>query len=126
MTDEMLKPGGRFAVSDVVVQGQLPVDMRTNMELWAGCIAGPLEETTYRELLAEAGFGDIGVEATRAYEPEDLACSECCSSTATRDGFTELAATGGRLVSGFVHARNQGSPPFGSWSESRTLCGLET
>src|SRR6195256_4585229 len=52
----VLKPGGRFAVSDVVVQGELPADIRGNMELWAGCVAGALEETTYRELLADAGF----------------------------------------------------------------------
>src|SRR5262245_49602024 len=49
----VLKPGGRFAVSDVVVQGELPTELRSSMELWAGCIAGALEETTYRQLLSE-------------------------------------------------------------------------
>ena len=78
----VLRPGGRFAVSDVVVQGELPADVRKNMELWAGCIAGALEETTYRQLLAEAGFGDIGVEVTRVYEEMN-----------------------GQLVSAFVRAR---------------------
>jgi hypothetical protein len=52
----LLKPGGRFAVSGVVVQGKLPGELRKNMELWAGCIAGALEETTYRQLLVDAGF----------------------------------------------------------------------
>src|SRR5271155_933635 len=52
----VLRPGGRFAVADVVVQGELPADVRGNLELWAGCIAGALEESTYRQLLADAGF----------------------------------------------------------------------
>jgi len=100
----VLKPGGRFAVSDVVVQGQLPGELLKSMELWAGCIAGALEETTYRHLLAQAGFSDVGVEVTRVYQAEDLAARECCDSLASADGFTELAASGGRLVSAFVRA----------------------
>jgi arsenite methyltransferase len=100
----VLKPGGRFAVSDVVVQGQLPAELRQSMELWAGCIAGALEETTYRQLLAEAGFTDVGVEVTRVYEAQDLAATECCDDAASGDGFAELAASGGRLVSAFVRA----------------------
>jgi arsenite methyltransferase len=100
----VLRPGGRFAVSDVVVQGQLPAELRKSMELWAGCIAGALEETTYRQLLAEAGFRAVGVEVTRVYQTEDLAASECCDSLASTDGFAELASSGGRLVSAFVRA----------------------
>jgi arsenite methyltransferase len=100
----VLKPGGRFAVSDVVVQGQLPAELRKNMELWAGCIAGALEETSYRQLLVEAGFSDVGVEVTRVYQAEDLVASECCDSLASADSFAELAASGGRLVSAFVRA----------------------
>ncbi len=57
----VLKPGGRFAVSDVVVQGELPAALRQSMELYVGCIAGALEERTYRTLLAEAGFEQVGV-----------------------------------------------------------------
>ena len=72
--------------------------------MWAGCIAGALQETTYRELLADAGFTDIGVEVTRAYEAQDLAASDCCDSRASADGFAELAASGGQLVSAFVRA----------------------
>jgi SAM-dependent methyltransferase len=100
----VLRPGGRFAVSDVVVQGQLPPELRKNMELWAGCIAGALEETTYRRLLSDTGFSDVGVEVTRVYQPEDLAASECCGNLANAGSFAELAASGGRLVSAFVRA----------------------
>jgi SAM-dependent methyltransferase len=100
----VLKPGGRFAVSDVVVQGELPAELRTSMELWAGCIAGALEENTYRQLLSEAGFIDADVEVTRVYQAQDLAASECCDSLATQAGFSELSASGGRLVSAFVRA----------------------
>ena len=75
------------------------------MELWAGCIAGALEETTYRQLLSDAGFANVGVEVTRVYDAQDLAASECCGdSLATQSGFTELTASGGRLVSAFVRA----------------------
>jgi SAM-dependent methyltransferase len=101
----VLKPGGRFAVSDVVVQGELPAELRKSMELWAGCIAGALEETTYRQLLSAAGFANVGVEVTRIYDAQDLAASECCGDRlATQWGFSELAASGGRLVSAFVRA----------------------
>src|SRR3989441_10153705 len=67
----VLKPGGRFAVSDVVVRGDVPAAVRTNMELWLGCVAGALEEAEYRRLLAEAGFEGIGGEPTRICEFED-------------------------------------------------------
>ncbi len=100
----VLKPGGRFAVSDVVVQGHLPADLRKNMELWAGCIAGALEEAAYRQMLADAGFIDVDVEVTRVYQPDDLAASECCESLATQTSFAALASSGGRLVSAFVRA----------------------
>ncbi|HLJ68636.1 MAG TPA: arsenite methyltransferase [Chloroflexota bacterium] len=63
----VLKPGGRFAVADVVTDGPLPEELRRNMELWVGCIAGALDTDTYRRLLAEAGFEDIGIEITRRY-----------------------------------------------------------
>jgi SAM-dependent methyltransferase len=101
----VLKPGGRFAVSDVVVQGELPAELRMSMELWAGCIAGALEDSTYRQLLADAGFVDVGVEVTRVYDAQALAASECCGDSLTaQSGFSALAASGGRLVSAFVRA----------------------
>jgi SAM-dependent methyltransferase len=86
----VLRPGGRFAVSDVVVQGQLPAEVRQSMELWAGCIAGALEETTYRQLLADAGFDDISVDVTRVYDS------------------TMVQSPDGRLVSAFVRATRPG------------------
>ena len=67
----VLKPSGRFAVSDVVVRGEVPADVRKSMELWVGCIAGALEENEYRERLARAGFESIDVEPTRIYRIEE-------------------------------------------------------
>src|SRR5258705_1844559 len=69
----VLKPGGRFAVSDVVVRGETPEAVRRNMELWIGCVAGALEEMDYRDLLADAGFRRIDIEPTRIYKAEDAA-----------------------------------------------------
>jgi SAM-dependent methyltransferase len=67
----VLKPGGRFAVSDVVVRGEVPAEVRKSMELWVGCIAGALEETDYVKILAKAGFDAIDIESTRIYSIED-------------------------------------------------------
>jgi len=83
----VLKPGGRFAVSDVVVRGAVPAAVRRDMELWVGCVAGALEEVEYRRLLAEAGFEGIGVEPTRIYE------------------FEAARAAGGEVMGAFVRAR---------------------
>jgi arsenite methyltransferase len=63
------------------------------MELWAGCIAGALDEPTYRQLLADAGFLNIAVQVTRVYQAEDLAASECCDTLASADSFSVLAAS---------------------------------
>jgi arsenite methyltransferase len=70
-TFRVLKPGGRFAVSDVVTRGQIPADVRENILLWVGCIAGALEEYEYVDKLAKAGFDGIDVEPTRVYNIED-------------------------------------------------------
>ena len=67
----VLKTGGRFAVSDVVVRGEVPAEVRRNMELWVGCIAGALEEREYTQKLTAAGFAAIGIEPTRVYNVED-------------------------------------------------------
>ncbi len=69
----VLRPGGRFAVSDVVVRGDPPAEVRRNMELWIGCVAGALEEMEYRDLLADAGFRRVEIEPTRIYKAEDAA-----------------------------------------------------
>jgi arsenite methyltransferase len=67
----VLKPGGRLAVSDVVIRGEVPPEIRKSMELWVGCMAGALQESEYREKLAAAGFASIGVEPTRIYRTEE-------------------------------------------------------
>jgi arsenite methyltransferase len=67
----VLKPGGRFAVSDVVVRGEVPADIRKSMELWVGCIAGALQESEYTEKLRAAGFLEVNVEPTRVYQVEE-------------------------------------------------------
>lgn len=103
----VLKPAGRFAVSDIVVQGEMPPALRGDLDAWAGCVAGALEEGEYRTLLAEAGFGEIGVEVTRVHDPAELVeaagdggcCggSSCCALPA--------GAGDARIVSAFVRAR---------------------
>jgi len=67
----VLKPGGRLAVSDVVVRGDVPADIRRSMELWVGCIAGALEESEYRDKLQSAGFESVELETTRVYRAEE-------------------------------------------------------
>lgn len=67
----VLKPGGRFAISDVVVRGEVPQEIRKSMELWVGCVAGALSESEYREKLAAAGFESVDVKATRVYDVND-------------------------------------------------------
>jgi arsenite methyltransferase len=67
----VLKPGGRLAVSDVVIRGEVPAAVRKSMELWVGCIAGALQETEYRQKLQAAGFESVEVEPTRVYQVEE-------------------------------------------------------
>jgi len=67
----VLKPGGRFAIADIVTRGKMPAALKRSLELWAGCVAGALSEDEYRAKLAGAGFGDIEIEAVRAYTADD-------------------------------------------------------
>ena len=100
----VLAPGGRFAVSDIVIQGQLPEPIQRDLEAWAGCIAGALAEETYRQLLAEAGFVDIEIEVTRRYSVQDVADSGANASVAMlSEG--ERADLDGKFVSAFIRAR---------------------
>jgi arsenite methyltransferase len=99
----VLKPGGRFAVSDVVTQGSLPADLRADMEAWVGCIAGALEEGEYRRLLTAAGFDDVDVEVTRVYEVEQIA--QKAQSAWSAESYARFDASGGRIVSAFVRAK---------------------
>jgi len=70
-TFRVLKPGGRFAVSDIVTRGQIPEAMRGDMRLWVDCVAGAMEENEYKAKLAAAGFENITIEPTRIYKAED-------------------------------------------------------
>jgi arsenite methyltransferase len=98
----VLKPGGRFAVSDVVVRGEVPADVRRNMELWVGCIAGALEEHDYASMLKAAGFGDVGIETWRVYDIED-ARAFLTESGLDVDRIAPLVRD--RFASAFIRAR---------------------
>jgi ubiquinone/menaquinone biosynthesis C-methylase UbiE len=105
----VLKPGGRFAVSDVVIQGSLPASVRRDMESWVGCVAGALDDAEYRRLLAAAGFDAIDLEVTRVYEPAQLeGAAGCCGSGCTTSPDVALDVEEGRIVSAFVRARKPG------------------
>jgi arsenite methyltransferase len=97
----VLKPGGRFAVSDVVVRGEAPPEVRRNMELWIGCVAGALEEMEYRDLLADAGFRRVDIEPTRIYKSED-ASAFLAGSGLDAEAFS--AEIDGKFMSAFVRA----------------------
>jgi SAM-dependent methyltransferase len=98
----VLKPGGRFAVSDVVVRGEVPAEIRRSMELWVGCVAGALEEREFETLLRDVGFEDPSLEPTRIYAPED-ARSFLEEVGLDADAFAK--AVEGRIMSAFVRAR---------------------
>ena len=98
----VLKPGGRFAVSDVVTRGAIPEAIRRDILLWAGCIGGALEENDYRMRLAAAGFEAIGIEPTRVYDVED-AREFLTSRNVDVDAIA--AEVGGRFMSAFVRAK---------------------
>jgi arsenite methyltransferase len=98
----VLKPGGRFAVSDVVIRGELPVQVRRSMELWVGCVAGALEEREYAELLGAAGFEAIGLEPIRVYQFED---ASAFLAGAGLDSEALAREIGGRVMGAFVRAR---------------------
>jgi len=97
----VLKPGGRLAVSDVVVRGDVPAEIRRSMELWVGCIAGALEENEYREKLARAGFESIEVEPTRVYKMEE---ARDFLAAAGLDPDAVSPEIDGKFISAFVRA----------------------
>jgi ubiquinone/menaquinone biosynthesis C-methylase UbiE len=97
----VLRPGGRFAISDVVVRGEVPAEIRRSMELWVGCIAGALEENQYREKLARAGFESIEIEATRVYRADE---ARDFLAAAGLDPDTVGPQIDGKFISAFVRA----------------------
>jgi len=96
----VLRPGGRFAVSDIVIRGELDPAIQTSVEAWLGCVAGALEEGEYRDGLAAAGFVDIEIEPTRIYTAEDA------RGFLTDESIDEqaLLAAEGHVMSAFVRA----------------------
>src|SRR5580658_7843043 len=107
----VLKPGGRFAVSDVVVSGSLPEEVRKSMLLWVGCIAGALEESEYSSKLTSAGFERVSIESTRVYDVED-ARQFLTEAGVDVDGIAQQV--NGRFFSGFIRAQKP---------EGRACCG---
>jgi SAM-dependent methyltransferase len=97
----VLKPGGRFAVSDVVVRGDVPADIRKSMELWVGCIAGALEEYDYRDKLFTAGFESIDIEPTRVYRSDE---ARDFLAAAGLDPDTVAPKIDGKFISAFIRA----------------------
>ncbi|MCI0436616.1 MAG: arsenite methyltransferase [Gemmatimonadetes bacterium] len=102
----VLRPGGRFAVSDIVVRGEMPPAIRASVEAWTGCIAGALEESEYRALLADAGFEAIAVEPTRIYASEDV--RGLLESTGLDPALAHQVD--GRFMSAFVRATKPVAP----------------
>jgi arsenite methyltransferase len=98
----VLKPGGRFAVSDVVTRGDVPEEVRRSMLLWVGCIAGALREEDYIARLSAAGFGSIEIEATRVYNIED---ARAFLSTEGVDVDAIAPQVEGKFLSAFVRAK---------------------
>ena len=98
----VLKPGGRFAVSDVVVRGPVPPEVRRSMELWVGCVAGALEESEFQRLLEEVGFEEASLEPTRVYRVED---ARAFLEDAGLDVERIAPLIDGRFLSAFVRGR---------------------
>ena len=107
----VLKPGGRFGVSDVVVRGNVPADVRRSMELWVGCIAGAMEQREYEDKLRAAGFTEVEVEPWRIYQVDDARAFLAESGLDVDRVAPEVE---GRFASAFVRARKP---------ETRTCCG---
>ncbi|HEX9367276.1 MAG TPA: arsenite methyltransferase [Vicinamibacterales bacterium] len=103
----VLKPGGRFAVSDVVVHGEVPDEVRRNMELWVGCIAGALQDAEFETKLRAAGFADVEIEPWREYSLED---ARAFLGEAGLDVDALVRQVEGRFLSAFVRARKPEAP----------------
>jgi arsenite methyltransferase len=109
----VLKPGGRFAVSDVVVRGEVPADIRRSMELWVGCIAGALDEKDYVAKLQAAGFTDVEVDAWRVY---NIADARAFLTEGGVDVDAMAPQVEGKFASAFIRARRP---------EAKSCCGPE-
>ena len=114
----VLKPGGRFAVSDVVTRGEVPAEIREKVLLWVGCIAGALRDEEYRDKLAKAGFQSIGIEPTRVYAVEDA--REFLAGKGL-DVDTLAPQVEGKFMSAFIRAVKP--PPSAEKSTETACCG---
>lgn len=103
----VLRPGGRLAVSDIVVRGELPAEIRRNLELWAGCVAGALEESDYRARLTAAGFERVDIEATRVYTLDD---AKGALERSGLDRETLAREIEGKLAAAFIRATKPSAP----------------
>jgi arsenite methyltransferase len=108
----VLKPGGRFAISDVVVRGELPEEIRKSMELWVGCVAGALSDIEYQQKLAAAGFESVEIEATRVYNVDD---ARECLKAAGIDADSVAPKVQDKFISAFVRAQKPAT--------AKTRCG---
>jgi arsenite methyltransferase len=111
----VLKPGGRFAVSDVVIRGEVPAEVRSSMELWVGCVAGALTEEEFRSLLEENGFEQIGIEPTRVYQFQD---AKAFLAGAGFEAEVLAREVGGRVMGAFIRATKPAAAP-----PARGCCG---
>ena len=100
----VLKPGGRFAVSDVVIEGELPAAVRADMEAYVGCVAGALEKDDYLAKLRSVGFTSAAIEPTRRYRFADLEDSGCSAPALESLSAEEKAALDGRIMGAFIRA----------------------
>ena len=112
----VLKPGGRFAVSDVVVRGEVPADIRKSMELWVGCMAGALQESEYLQKLQAAGFTSMEVQPTRVYHAEE---SREFLAAAGLDADRVAPLIDGKFISAFIRA----TKPAAAACCGPTCCG---
>jgi arsenite methyltransferase len=116
----VLRPGGRFAVSDVVVRGDVPAAVRANTELWIGCVAGALEEREFLDLLQEVGFKKASIEPTRVYKAEDA--TAFLGGTGL-DALEFASQIDGTFMSGFVRATKPVAECCGPNSCGPGCCG---
>ena len=121
----VLKPGGRFAVSDVVIRGFVPAEVRQSMQLWVGCVAGALTESQFLEALGKVGFAESSIEPTRIYEFED---AKTFLADAGLDAEVLAREVGGRVMGAFVRATkpavvHAGLPLAGAGAAKKSCCG---
>ena len=120
----VLKPGGRFAVSDVVADGAVPAGLRSNMEAWVGCLAGALEIEEYTALLTAAGFEEVGVEITRRYTVAEAGLDVSTLPTGWQEGDGKLASAFVRATKPLAAATRPQPVPVAA--TERSCCGPES